>query len=73
MHFQAYLLEGIVRWNEDRETAAVEGASGSKTHTYNSALRHEVNRLSRMVYGTDVDDYYRDPASYTGSYENYLS
>lgn len=50
----------------------MEGAKESKTRTYNIALRHEVNWLSRMLYGTDVDEYYRDPGRYTGWYENYL-
>ena len=51
VHYQAYLLEGIVHWNKDREVAAIEG--GMPSHTYNSALRHEVNHLSNMQYGHD--------------------
>ena len=41
--------------------------------THNSAPRHEVNQLTRMVYVTDIDDYYHDPGRYTGWYENFLS
>ena len=63
VHYQAYLLEGIVRWNEDREVAALEG--GVPSHTYNSALCHEVNRLSNMQYGHDFLRY-QDPGKYTG-------
>ena len=67
MHYQAYLLEGIVCWNEDRVAAAIAN-SGVQTHyhTYDSKLRHEVNRVCRVVYGSDFDENYRDPGKYTG-------
>ncbi|XP_071827724.1 uncharacterized protein [Apostichopus japonicus] len=65
MHFQAYLLEGIVRWNEDRAFSALQ-SSGARTHCYNSELRHEVNRVNKIVYGTTFDQIYQDPARYTG-------
>lgn len=67
MHYQAYLLEGIARWNSDRGRAAmVDGESYKAAGHYNTALSHEVNRLSNMVYGEAFDGDYRDPCKYTG-------
>lgn len=71
-HYQAYLLEGLVRWNEDRALAAVEGASHRQA-TYNSALRHEINRLSTLVYGQVFDTTYQDPGKYTGQKMSFSS
>ena len=65
MHFQSYLLEGIVRWNQDRALAAIE-APPSEHRTYNSALCHEMNRLSSLVYGKEIVPNYQDPSAYTG-------
>ena len=65
MHYQAYLLEGVVRWNEDRAVAAIEDGATIRSRTYNSALHHEVNRLSNMQYGNDFVSY-QDPGKYTG-------
>ena len=67
MHFQCYLLDGIVRWNEDRALAAVKDKNEScGLHTYNSSLKHEINRLSKMVYGEDFDKAFSHPGKYTG-------
>lgn len=65
MHFQAYLLEGIVRWNEDRAFAALQ-TSTPRTHSYNSELRHEINRVNKIVYGSTFDETYQDPGRFTG-------
>ena len=67
MHYQAYLLEGIARWNSDRGRAMVDGESYRQlnitTPLYPTKL---VNRLSNMVYGEAFDGDYRDPCKYTG-------
>ena len=55
-----------MRWNEDRALAAVDGASSQPRGTYNSALRHGINRLSTLVYGQVFDNIYQDPGTYTG-------
>ena len=70
MHYQAYLLEGIAPWNADRGRAAVEGDKLGETGHCNVALRHEVNRLSNLVYGQAFDTKYKDPGKYTGQYLN---
>ncbi|CAH3172185.1 unnamed protein product, partial [Porites evermanni] len=42
VHFQCYLLEGIVRWNEDRALAAmIDGGEKSTTSSYSSSLKYE--------------------------------
>ena len=60
MHYQAYLLEGIARWNSDRGRAIVDGDIGRAAH-YNTALSHEVDPLSNIIYGHSLDESYRDP------------
>ncbi|OWF35733.1 hypothetical protein KP79_PYT26070 [Mizuhopecten yessoensis] len=41
LHFQAYLLEGLVRWNEDRANAALDvTASKQELRSYSGPLRH---------------------------------
>ena len=47
-----FTLEGIVRWNQDRALVAID-APPTQHRTYNSALAHEVNRLSTLVYGEE--------------------
>ena len=41
VHYQAYLLEGIVRWNSSRATAAVDSVPGS-LRTFDSKLQQRV-------------------------------
>ncbi|XP_013379295.1 uncharacterized protein LOC106150837 [Lingula anatina] len=62
-HFQAYLLEGILQWNKDREQAAQGRESG---HFYNSAVQLELNRASAQVYGEPIDPSFHPPLRYTG-------
>ena len=63
-HFQAYLLEGLMRWNQDRMEQAVTGRS--ELRTYCSAEREAMARLSRKVLNTCLDEQYQPPAAYTG-------
>ena len=65
MTFQAYLLEGMVCWNQDRGVQAVEGQPPVE-RTYNSALKHEANRLTTLVYGKALLPNYQVPRAYTG-------
>ena len=64
LNFQAYSLEGIVRWNEDRAVAMVEGYAPLRS--YDSKLRHSVNKMSRKL------DKLQTPGKYTGELR-YLS
>ncbi|KAL1274695.1 hypothetical protein QQF64_027509 [Cirrhinus molitorella] len=63
-HFQAYLLEGLMRWNDDRMEDAIKGASSIRS--YGSAMREAVDRLSRSVLGKPWDERYRPPGAFTG-------
>lgn len=65
--FQAYLLDGLARWNEDRAVAAT--TDEQQPHSYNHLLRHAVNTLAEEVLrkkiipyvgqeNTLVDNYY---------------
>lgn len=65
VHYQAYLLEGLYRWNQDRATQAVDGRT-TYCHTYSSLLRHSVNQLSEKVLGNPLDHSFKAPRAYTG-------
>ena len=65
VHFQAYLLEGLVRWNSDRATAAVAGNSGDDGN-YSDQLKAAVNRLSMKVFGNEPYGSFRPADKYTG-------
>ena len=68
VNFQAYLIEGIVRWNQDRAEAAIakSGHSNENLRTFDLRLQEKINRLSRSFYGKEFLPYYRPPAVYTG-------
>ncbi|CAM4568632.1 unnamed protein product [Leuciscus chuanchicus] len=63
-HFQAYLLEGLMRWNQDRMDEAVRGKTDLRT--YSSAEREAMDRLSRKVLKMSLDERYQPPGAYTG-------
>ncbi|KAL2094650.1 hypothetical protein ACEWY4_009369 [Coilia grayii] len=60
-HFQAYLLEGLMRWNDDRMEDAVKGAPS--LHCYGSALKEAVDQLSQTVLGRSWDERYPIPGA----------
>ncbi|XP_019626538.1 PREDICTED: uncharacterized protein LOC109471641 [Branchiostoma belcheri] len=64
-HFQAYLLEGLVRWNKDRAVAAVAGETSS-LRTYSGWLQSSVNRASEAVLGRSLCPGFHTPGQYTG-------
>ncbi|XP_051788938.1 uncharacterized protein LOC127529436 [Erpetoichthys calabaricus] len=64
-HFQAYLLEGLARWNEDHAAQAVEAADRDMV-CYSGQLQHTVNELSEILYRTKLVDDHTRPAKYTG-------
>ncbi|XP_055750777.1 uncharacterized protein LOC129831422 [Salvelinus fontinalis] len=67
-HFQAYLLEGLVRWNEDRAEAAAEGGGGQKQtlHCYDGVAQHAINELSQKLLGRSLVKDHTRPAKDTG-------
>nr|XP_034304497.1 uncharacterized protein LOC105331633 [Crassostrea gigas] len=65
VHYQAFLLEGLYRWNQDRASQAVE-VEAPLCHTYSGLLRHAVNQLSQTVLGNPLDPAFQHPRAYTG-------
>ncbi|XP_073714915.1 uncharacterized protein [Misgurnus anguillicaudatus] len=61
--FQAYLLDGLARWNEDRAVAAT--TDEQQPHSYSHLLRHAANILSEEVMGMKISPYV-GPRKYTG-------
>ncbi|KAJ8370904.1 hypothetical protein SKAU_G00109320 [Synaphobranchus kaupii] len=65
MHFQAFLLDGLVRWNENRAAAAVEGPA-QPLLCYSGHLQHSLNQLAQEVLGQSLVKDYTKPGEYTG-------
>ena len=66
-HFQAYLLDGMFRWNHDRAESAVIGdPSGSSHQSYCGTIQHAVNVLGEAVLGNKLCPTYHLPKKYTG-------
>lgn len=63
VHFQAYLLEGLARWNKDRASAAT---SDKGSGTYSSLLCCAVNKLSESVLNKKLHPSFTEPRKYTG-------
>ncbi|KAJ8007961.1 hypothetical protein DPEC_G00099780 [Dallia pectoralis] len=65
-HFQAYLLEGLTRWNEDRAEAAALGDRQQSLHSYDGVAQYAINKLSQELMGCSLVTDYTKPAKYTG-------
>ncbi|XP_042567382.1 uncharacterized protein si:ch73-112l6.1 [Cyprinus carpio] len=65
LHFQMYLLEGLVQWNEARGVAAVEGASREEI-CYGGQMLQYCNALSQQLLGLKLAQDYTSPGEYTG-------
>ncbi|CAL8332725.1 unnamed protein product [Merluccius merluccius] len=65
VHFQVYLLEGLVRWNENRGRAAVEGGERSALRWYSAQLQHSFDQLTQELLGLTLVDTYTSPREYT--------
>ncbi|XP_070405337.1 uncharacterized protein [Nothobranchius furzeri] len=63
-YFQAFLIDGLVRWNEDR-AAAAEGHEAPLL-SYSGHLRHALNQKSQRVLGHQMVKDFTKPAAYTG-------
>ncbi|XP_058474505.1 uncharacterized protein LOC131447057 [Solea solea] len=66
LHFQVYLLEGLMRWNENRGRAAVQGGQRSALRCYGAQQQHTFNRLAQRVKGLKPVVDYTQPREYTG-------
>ena len=68
VHFQVYLLEGLVWWNENRGRAAVEGGERSALRCYSAQLQHSFDQLTQELLGLTLVDTYTVPREYTGKW-----
>ncbi|KAJ4919490.1 hypothetical protein JOQ06_025908 [Pogonophryne albipinna] len=62
-HFQAFLIDGLVRWNEDRAAAA--SGEVEPLHSYSGHLKHALNQKSQRVLGRQLVKDFTKPAEYT--------
>ena len=65
VNFQAFLLDGISRWNASRGLAAID-APRETTRTFNVRLQERVNSLSQCLHGREMLPLYQLPSKYTG-------
>ncbi|XP_058509620.1 uncharacterized protein LOC131475475 [Solea solea] len=66
LHFQVYLLEGLMRWNENRGRAAVQGGQRSALQCYSAQQQSVFNRLAHRLKGLEPVVDYTQPREYTG-------
>ena len=69
VNFQAYLLDGITRWNSDRATSALASVGespASAVRSFDFQLQSRVTSLSESLGMPAVFPNYRPPARYTG-------
>ena len=62
-HFQAYLLDGLKRWNDDRMHQQSDKPS---TISYSGLERYAVNELSQSVLNERLIPEFQPPRKYTG-------
>ncbi|XP_067283577.1 uncharacterized protein [Pseudorasbora parva] len=65
LNFQIYLLEGLHRWNQDREAASLS-MEPSALRSYTGELVHCVNTNYEKLFGRKVVPTFCSPARYTG-------
>lgn len=65
-HFQAYLLDGIARWNAKRASQAIQAPRG-ELRSYDIRLQQKINQLSETVHGQKIIPHFQPPAQYTGN------
>jgi hypothetical protein len=62
--FQAYLVDGLSRWNQDRSTAATDT---KEPVSYSGLLQFTANRLAEDVFAKPISSY-TPSRKYTGNY-----
>ena len=65
-NYQAFLLDGIFRWNQDRYAATLTNKAESEPFTYSGHLRASLNVLNHLVYGELLFPSFKPPRAYTG-------
>ena len=75
VHFQAYLVKGLVRWNAARAEAAFQPqdpAAGSALRLPDVDFQHRINALADEVGLSRLFPAYRPPAEHTGECNQYV-
>ncbi|XP_071963285.1 uncharacterized protein [Antedon mediterranea] len=65
VHFQAYLMDGLVRWNTNRAVAATQSGA-PHPNTYSGLHQHGLNTLAEQVFGKKLYNSFVLPIKYTG-------
>ena len=68
VYFQGYLLDGLVRWNENR-AAAIKDENykhDPSQPTYSGLLRQAINEMSDNVFGKKIFPNFHKPLQYSG-------
>ncbi|XP_054867673.1 uncharacterized protein LOC129347250 [Amphiprion ocellaris] len=69
-YFQVFLVDGLVRWNEDRAAAAAPPVAAEEQvaslRSYCGHLKHILNQKSQRVLGLHMFQDFTRPAAYTG-------
>lgn len=63
MHFQAFFLDEICRWNAARSSAALAD-SVSKLRCFDFKLTNRLNRLTTSVLGQSIDRNFQPSGNY---------
>ena len=66
VNFQAFLIDGVTRWNSARATAAIQSSQDDPLRTFDVRLQDRVNALSQEIHGKAVFPLYTPPSTYTG-------
>ena len=64
--FQAYLIEGLARWNLQRSQDSIEGADEKVPRSFDISLKHRLNALSCAVHNKPALSSFCTPPAYTG-------
>jgi hypothetical protein len=62
--FQAYLVEGLARWNGQR--AVQDSVTIDKLRSFDISLMHRVNALSSAIHNEAALTHFSTPSAYTG-------
>lgn len=65
VNFQAFLLDGLYRWNLLRAATSAQADSGH-LRTFDLRLSTKVNALSQQIHGKKIIPQALNPAEYTG-------
>ena len=66
VNFQAFLIDGVTRWNSARATAAIQSSKDDPLRTFNVCLQDRVNALNQEIHRKAVFPLYTPPSTYTG-------